>query len=51
MKACSAIKKIELGRFFFHLITVLILPSLSFVWQGIKGFEKSEFRLVLSMYL
>ena len=34
MKACSAIKKIELGRFFFYLISVLILPSVSFAWQG-----------------
>ena len=34
MKACSAIKKIELGRFFFCVISVLILPSLSLAWQG-----------------
>jgi micrococcal nuclease len=34
MKACSGIKKIELGRFFFYLISVLILPSLSLAWQG-----------------
>ena len=34
MKASFAIKKIELGRFFFYLISVLILPSLSFAWQG-----------------
>ena len=34
MKASFAIKKIELGRFFFYLISVLILPSLSLAWQG-----------------
>ena len=34
MKAHSAIKKIELGRFFFYLILLLILPSLSWAWQG-----------------
>ena len=34
MKARFAIKKIELSRFFFCVISVLILPSLSFAWQG-----------------
>jgi|LGVF01.1.fsa_nt_gb endonuclease YncB( thermonuclease family) len=34
MKARSAIKKIELGRFFYCLILLLILPSLTWAWQG-----------------
>ena len=34
MKARSAIKMIALRRIFFYLISVLILPSLSWAWQG-----------------
>ncbi len=34
MKARSAIKKIELRRFFYCLILLLILPSLTWAWQG-----------------
>jgi len=34
MKARFAINKIKLGRFFLYLISMLILPSLSFAWQG-----------------
>lgn len=34
MKARYTIKKIELKRFFFYLIPLLILPSLSWAWQG-----------------
>lgn len=34
MKARFAIKKIELGRFFFYLLSVLILPSVTWAWQG-----------------
>ena len=34
MKARFAINKIKLGRFFLYLISALILPSLSFAWQG-----------------